>query len=53
MFYYLVPLLEKNLDYLILHVGTNDAVDRLSNEIIPKIFKLKEFIQLKVPGVGL
>ena len=50
MFYYLVPLLEKNPDYVILHVGTNDAVDHQSSDIISKIFKLKEFIQLKVPN---
>ena len=45
MFYYLVPSLEKNPDYVILHFGTNDAVDHQSNDIISKIFKLKEFIQ--------
>ena len=50
MFYYLVLLLEKNLDYVILHIGTNDAVDHQLNDIISKIFKLKEFIQLKVPS---
>ena len=49
MFYCLAPLLEKNPDYVILHVGTNDAVDHQSNDIISKIFKLKEFIQLKAP----
>ena len=49
MFYNLVPLLEKNPDYVILHVGTNDAVNHQSNNITSKIFKLKEFIQLKVP----
>ena len=48
MFYYLVPLLEKNPDYVILHVGTNDAIDHQSSDIISKIFTLKEFIQLKV-----
>ena len=49
IFYYLAPLLEKNPDYVILHVGTNDAVDHQANDIISKIFKLKEFIQLKAP----
>ena len=47
-FYYLVPSLEKNPDYVNLHVGTNDVFDHQSSEIISKIFKLKEFIQLKV-----
>ena len=50
MFYYLVPLLEKNPDYVTVHVGTNNAVDHQSSDIISKIFKLKEFIQLKVPS---
>ena len=50
MFHYSVSLLEKNPDYVTLHVDTNDVVDHLSNNIISKIFKLKEFIQLKVPS---
>ena len=50
MFHYLVPFLEKNQDYVIVHVGTNDAVDNKSNGIFSKTFKLKEFIQLKVPS---
>ena len=37
MFHYLVPLLEKDPEYVILHVGTNDSVDHLSNDIISKI----------------
>ena len=36
MFHYLVPLLEKNQNYVILHVGTNDAVDHQSSDIIQK-----------------
>ena len=50
MFYYLVPLLEKNPDYVIMHVGAKDAIDHQSNDIISKIFELKELIQLKVPS---
>ena len=50
MFYYLEPLLEKNPDNVILHVGPNNAVDHQSSYITSKIFKLKEFIQLKVPS---
>ena len=41
MFHYLVLLLEKNSYHVILHVGTNDAIDHQSNDIISKIFKLK------------
>ena len=33
-----------------MHVGINDAVDHQSRDVISKIFKLKEFIQLKVPS---
>ena len=45
-----MSLLEKNPDYIILHVRTNDAVDRQSSDINSKIFRLKEFSQLKVPS---
>ena len=44
MFYYLVPLLDKNQDYqdyIILHVGTNNTIDHQSKNIISKIFKMK------------
>ena len=43
MLHYLAPLLGKNPDYVILHVGTNNAVDHQSNDIISKIFKLKDY----------
>ena len=39
MFHYAIPLLEKNPDYVILHVGTNDA-----------ILELMRFIKEKHPG---
>ena len=54
MFHYLVSLLEKNLDYVNLPSGTNDATDHQSNNIernsLKETFKLKEFIHLKVPS---
>ena len=49
MFHYLVSLLEKNLDYVNLPSGTNDATDHQSNNIERNI-QLKEFIHLKVPS---
>ena len=50
MFYYLVPLPEKMPDYVILHVGTNDAIDYEANDIVKKILQVKEFIKLRVPN---
>ena len=50
MFHYLVPLLEKMPDYVILHVGTNDAIDYEANDIVKKILQVKEFIKLRVPN---
>ena len=38
MYSYLVPLLQKNPDYDIPDVGTNDAADHQSNDIISKIY---------------
>ena len=39
------PLLRKLLDYIILHIGTNDPVNNTSREILYKILKLKTYIQ--------
>ena len=45
MFHYLVPLLEKLPDYVILYVGTNDAIDYEASDIVKKILLIKEFIK--------
>ena len=50
MFHYLVPLLEKMPDYIILHVGTNDAIDYEASDIVKKILQVKEFFKLRVPN---
>ena len=50
MFHYLVPLLEKMPDYVILHVGTNDAIDYEASDIAKKILQVKEFVKLRVPN---
>ena len=50
IFHYLVPLLEKMPDYVILHVGTNDAMDYEASAIVKKILQVKEFIKLRVPN---
>ena len=50
MFQYLLPLLEKMPDYVIRHVGTNDAMDYEASAIVKKILQVKEFIKLRVPN---
>ena len=35
-------------DYLILHVGTNDAMDYEVSDILKKILQVNEFIKLRV-----
>ena len=40
MYDYMKPLLRKLPDYVILHIGTNDALNYTSREIFDKIFKL-------------
>ena len=40
MYDYMKPLLRKLPDYVILHIGTNDALNNTSREILDKILKL-------------
>ena len=47
---YLVPLPEKMSDYVILHVGTNNAIDYEASDIVKKIIQVKKFIKLRVPN---
>ena len=49
MYHYLIPLLEKKPDYLILHVGPNDGINYEGKEIVDKLLQLKSFIQEKLP----
>ena len=46
---YMKPLLRKLPDYIIFHIGTNDAVNNTSREILDKILKLKTYIQKELP----
>ena len=39
------PLLQKLPDYIILHIGPNDALDNTSRRIFDKILKMKTYIQ--------
>ena len=46
---YMIPLLRKLQNYIILHIGTNDAVSNTSREILDKILKLKTYMQKDLP----
>ena len=39
------PLLQKLPDYIILHIGPNDALGNTSRRIFDKILKMKTYIQ--------
>ena len=49
-FHYAIPLLEKNPDYVILYVGTNDAPYKGGSDISNEILELMRFIKEKHPG---
>ena len=48
MYHYLIPIIAKTHDYIILHVGTNDAPSKSSREIIDDLLSLKSFILSKL-----
>ena len=50
MFHYLKPLLEKKLDYRILHVSTNDAITKTSEVILNELMELKLHIENMLPS---
>ena len=41
IYHYLIPLLEKKSDHVILHVGTNNVVNYEGKEIVDKLLQLK------------
>ena len=47
---YLIPLIEKKPKYIIVHVSTNDAIDKSSIELTNELMQLKEFIEISLPG---
>ena len=49
MYDYMKPLLQKLPNYIIFHIGTNDALDNTSREILDKILKLETYIQKELP----
>ena len=49
MYDYMTPLLWKFPDSIILLIGTNNALDNTSREILDNILKLKPYIQKELP----
>ena len=51
MYYYLIPLLRKRSDKIILHVGTKDAPHIKADEMLEELGKLKSLILKMLPSV--
>ena len=51
MYYYLLPLLGKRPDKIILHVGTNDASHIKADDMLEELGKLKSLIWEMLPFV--
>ena len=48
MYHYLIPILEKRPEHLILHVGTNDVVGSSHQQILNDLSAPKQFIKEKL-----
>ena len=51
MYFYLYPLLKKEREYLILHVGTNDCANNTSERVLNNIISLKQHIEKNDQGI--
>ena len=51
MYSYKDPLLKREPDYILLHVGTNDAPYKSSEVILTELLRLKSYIENALPGV--
>ena len=49
MFSYLIPLLKKNPKHVILHIGTNDAANSSTEEILNQMLRLKDYVEKALP----
>ena len=49
MYHYLVPILERKPDHVILHLGTNDVAHYEGTDIVDKLLELKSFIVEQLP----
>ena len=50
MYHYVIPLLEKKPENIILHLGTNDAPHKSGTNILKESIELKDFIMEKLLG---
>ena len=51
MYFYLEPLLNKEPDYVLLHVATNDVnTNTISDNILNDLLELKRHVELKLPS---
>ena len=51
MYNYMIPLLQKEPEYILLHVGTADAPFKSSEQILTELLQLKTHIETMLPGV--
>ena len=49
MYSYLVPLMEKKPKHVIVHISTNDAVNKTHEELTNEMLQLKEHIEKELP----
>ena len=47
---YIIPTIKKQPDYLILHVGTNDATTNTSKKIVDDLLTLESNISKQLPS---
>ena len=47
---YIIPIIKKQPDYLILHVGTNDATTNTSKKVVDHFLTLKSNIPKQLPS---
>ena len=47
---YLIPLLAKEPDFILLHVGTNDCTNKSAETILDELLHLKHFINQSLPN---
>lgn len=52
-YHYLMPILEKKTEYLILHVKTNDAVDSFHQKIVNDLLALNWLIREKLQNCNI
>ena len=49
MYDFLEPLLKKRPTYIFLHIGSNDSINRLPDDILYRLDALKDHIMAKLP----